>query len=103
MPNDLLQVGVVADVLGGPSAGDDERDILIRLHVLEGQIRVPTVARLFGVGVVTGLEVVHHEMELLLTRRGNLHLVALLLQTLVGIEDFERLRRVAGDHQDFWR
>src|SRR5437588_331126 len=101
--NDLLQIGVVTDVFGGAPARDHEGDVVVRLHVLEGQVRVPTVPRLLCVRVITGLEVMDHKVQLLLTRRGDLHLIALLLQTLVWIEDFERLRCVARDHQDFWR
>ena len=97
MPDDLLQVGVVADVFGGPPTWDHKGNIVIRLHVFEGEIRVPTVSRLLGIRVVPRLEVVDHEMELLLARCGDLHVVALFLQALIGVEDFQRLRRVAGD------
>src|SRR5207237_7585111 len=44
--NDLLQIGVVTDVFGGAPARDHEGDVVVRLHVLEGQVRVPTVPRL---------------------------------------------------------
>jgi hypothetical protein len=58
------------------------------------------VPRLLGVGVEAVHEVVHDELQLLLARRGDGDLVALLQQPLVRIHDFEVFGRVAGQDQD---
>src|SRR5262249_55226328 len=53
-----------------------------------------------GVGVEAVHEVVHDELQFLLARRGDVDLVALLQQTLVGVHDFEVFARIAGKDQD---
>src|SRR2546426_8448492 len=103
VPDDPLAVRVVADVLGGAAARDHQRGVLGRIDLAEGEVRRPGVARLLCVGVVALDEVVHHELELLLRRRRDVDLVALLPQTLVGVEDLERLGGVAGQDQDLCR
>jgi hypothetical protein len=98
--DDALEVGVVADVLGRAPARHDDRRIACRVDVREREISVPGVARLLGVGVVAVDEVVDDELQLLLRGGGDLDLVTILEQPLVGVQHFERLRGVAGEDQD---
>jgi hypothetical protein len=100
VPNDALHVGVVADVLGRPAAGDDHGDVVGRVHVREGDVGGPGVPGLLGVGVVAVHEVVHHELELLDRGRGDVDLVSLFEQALVGVHHLEGLGGVTGEDHD---
>jgi len=102
VPHDPLDIRIVADVLGRPPAGDDQGHIVRRVDVREGDIGRPGVPGLLGVGVVAVDEVVDHELELLGRWRGDVDLVALFEQALVGVHDLQRLRGVAGEYQDLW-
>jgi hypothetical protein len=97
---DLAQLRVVAQVLGGPSAGDHHGRVLAGFHLRERQVRRPGVAGLLGVRVETRLEVVDDEAQLLAGGGGDVDLVPLLAQTLVGVQDLQGFRRVSGDDQD---
>ena len=58
------------------------------------------MAELLGVGVEAVDEVVHDELQLLLLRGRDVHLVPCLAQPLVRVEDLERLGCVSGEDQD---
>jgi hypothetical protein len=62
--DDALEVGVVADVLGSAAAGDDERGVVGRLDVGEGEVGLPGVSRLLGVGVEAVLEVMESPVRI---------------------------------------
>ena len=64
---DLAEFGVVAEVLGGAAARDDESGVLAGVDLGEGQVGGPGVAGLLGVGVEAGFEVMDDEAELRLT------------------------------------
>jgi hypothetical protein len=55
------------------------------VDVGEGQVGLPGVAGLLGVGVVAVDEVVDEKLQLLLGRAGDVDLVALFEQALVGV------------------
>ena len=76
--DDVPEVGVVTDVLGGPPSWDHEGDVLRRIDLREGEVCVPGIARLLGVGVIALDEVVDDELKLLLAWGRDLDLVALL-------------------------
>ncbi|MDQ0761248.1 hypothetical protein QF027_003883 [Streptomyces canus] len=62
---DLAELGVVAQVLRGAAAGDDEGGVPTGVELGEGQMGGPGAAGLLGVGVEAGFEVVDEEAELL--------------------------------------
>src|SRR5947207_2855110 len=97
------QSGSLRMYSGAPAARDHQRCVPRRIDLAEGQVRRPGVARLLRVGVVALDEIVHDQLELLLRRRRDVDLVTLLSQTLVRIEDLERLGGVAGEDQDLCR
>jgi hypothetical protein len=87
MTHDAPHVRVVADVLGGTASGDDQRDVAGRVDIAERDVGGPRVAELLGVGVEVVDEVVDDELELLHRRCGDVDLVTLLQQPLVGVHD----------------
>lgn len=97
---DLAELGVVAQILGGPAAGDDDGHVIAGVHLGEGQIGRPGIAGFLGVGVEARLEVVDHELELLAGGGRDVDVVALLAEALVGVQDLQGLRGVAGDDED---
>ena len=103
VPNDPLNVAVITDVLGSASAGDHDRRVVGGVDVLEGKVGVPAVAGFLGVGVIARLEVMNHEMELLLAQGRDLDVVSFLFQALVRIHHFQRLARITRQDQNFWR
>src|SRR5690348_8664484 len=62
MSDDALAVRIVADVLGGAPARYHQSGIRGWINVSEGDIGVPTVARLFRIGIEARLKVVHDEV-----------------------------------------
>jgi len=100
VPDDPLEVRIVAEVLGCPAAGDDEGRVPGRVDLGEGEVGRPRLARLLRVGVEALDEVVYHELEPLPRWRRDLDFVPFLAQALIRIEDLERLRSVAGENED---
>nr|WP_284292573.1 hypothetical protein [Luteimicrobium album] len=80
--------------------GHGDGHVVVGVHVAEGDVRLPRAPELLGVCVERVHEVVDDELQPLLLGGGDVHLVPGLLEPLVGVEDFERLRRVAGEDQD---
>jgi hypothetical protein len=93
---DPADVGIVAEVLGCPPAGHHHRNIIGRVHVGECDIGRPRVAQLLGVRIEAVNEVVDDELQRLHGRCGDVDLVSLLQQALVGVHHFEILGGVAG-------
>src|SRR5262249_44166230 len=58
------------------------------------------IARLLGVGIESGLEVMDNGVEYALLRRGNVNLPAFFLQPELRVVDLLRFSGVSGDHQD---
>ena len=101
--DDPLNVAVIPDVLRSAPARNHDRGVVVRVDVFEREVGVPAIPGLLGIGVVARLEVMHHEVELLLAEGRDLDLVSLLLQPLIGIHHLQRLTRITGQDQNFWR
>src|SRR2546427_11835304 len=95
MADDFLTIGIVADVFRRPAAWDNQSCIIRYLHVGKSYIGVPTIARLFRVGIVPRLEIMHYESELLLAGRSNVDLVPFLFESLIGIHHLKGLSSIA--------
>src|SRR6266566_6099572 len=91
MADDFLTIGIVADVLRRPAAWDNQSCIIRYVHVGKSYIGVPTIARLFRVGIVPWLEIMHYESELLLAGRSDVDLVPFLFEPLIWIHHLKRL------------
>ena len=66
---DVEQRAVVAQVLRRPPADAHDAFVVVDVDVVEGQVRFDRVAGTLLVGVPSGLEVVHDEVEPPLRRR----------------------------------
>ena len=99
--DDALAVWIVADVLWRAPAGYDQSRVVGWIHIGKGDVGVPTVARLFGVGIEARLKIVYDEMQLLLCWSCDVNLVSLFLQSLIGIHHFQRLCSIAGENENF--
>lgn len=71
MPNDPAEVFMVANVFGRSPARDYQSYVVRRIHVFKSQVGIPGIARLLGIGVEAGLEIVDNEAELFLCWRRN--------------------------------
>jgi hypothetical protein len=90
----------VAQVLRRAAAYEQDGPIVGHIGFVEGDLGVQTVACALDVGVPTGLEIVHHEMQTALARRGDDRLMTGFLEAVDGVEGFVALAAVAGDDQD---
>ena len=95
MPDNSQKVGMIADVLRSPSAGNHQRDVVGGINIGKAQIGVPGVSWLFCIGLKPRLKIMHYKAQLLLLRRGNFHFVAFFLQPLVWVHRLKRLSCVA--------
>src|SRR5260370_12570073 len=102
MADDFLAIGIVADVLRRPAAGNNQSCIIRCLHVGKSQIGIPTVARLFCVGIVPWLEIMHYESELLLAGRGNMNLIPFFFESLIRVHHLKRLGGITSHNQNLW-
>ncbi|MNT34519.1 hypothetical protein D3C72_1705060 [compost metagenome] len=97
--------GVVAQVLGPASAGNDQGVIAFGLDVGKRCVQGEIVARLFAVGL-RAFEVVNGGLDLVagfLVGADGMHGVAHRQQRLEGHHGFIVFAVVAADHQDFLR
>src|SRR5262249_4682388 len=100
-PYDAHQVRVVAQVLGGTAAGDDEAVVLLGLDVLEGDVSRKVVAWALAGDVPAFGPLVKHQGVGALRRAGDDDLVAGLLHAEERVERVEHLGGVADDEQYF--
>src|SRR5262245_46855413 len=96
------QVGIVAQIFGGPSAGQHHAGVFFRLDVAKSDIRRQLVARRFNSNVPFRMRIVLDEMIDAFFRPGDHHLVALLAQAEERIHRIQNLRGVANNEKDFW-
>src|SRR6266481_2334886 len=89
--NDFLTIRIIANVFRCTTAWDHERGIIASIHVCKSKVRIPAVAGLFCVGVVTRLKVVHYEMQLLFAGRRDMYFVAFFPQSLIWVHHLKRL------------
>ena len=66
VPDDSLAVRVVPDIFRGPASGNHERGVVGWVDVGESEVGIPAVTGFLGVGIVSRLKVVHHEMQFFL-------------------------------------
>ena len=91
---------VVAQVLRRAAADAHHGFVVRHAHVVEGQVRFDGVPGAFLVGVPPGLEVVHHEVQPPLRRRGDVRLISGFLKPLHGEPRLVALAAVAGDDEN---
>ena len=99
VPDDLLELRVIAQVFGGAAAAENDPIVALRPHVREGDICRDAVAGLFNIGVPAGLEIVHHGAQHLLRGRSDVDFDAFLAATMVGIPGVEGFGGVSGHEQ----
>src|SRR6266581_8241052 len=96
--NDFLTIRIIANIFRCTTAWDHERGIIASIHVCKSKVRIPAVAGLFCVGVVTLFKIMYHESQFFLARRSNMDLVPLLFEPLIGIHHLKRLSSIAGQN-----
>src|SRR5438552_3330255 len=89
-PDDLLELRVVAEILGRAAPAQNYAVVSFRLDVREGDVRRNSVAGLFDVRVPPRFEIVDHGVQDLLRRRSDVHLDTLLAQAVIRIPGIER-------------
>ena len=94
------QAGIVPEKFRRPPPDQQHGYVLVDVHLVEGDITLDQVARLFDVCVPTRVEVVDHGVEQLPLRRGHHGFVASFAKTVLCVEDFERLTGIVGDDED---
>ena len=90
------QCGLLRMYSGAPT-GYYESHVVGWINVSEGNVGIPTVARLFCVSVETRLKIVHHKVQLLLRGSRDVNFVSLFLQSLIGIHHFQRLCGITSE------
>src|SRR6266496_4928004 len=100
--DDFLAIGIVADVLRCSSSRNHEGCVITGVHVCKCEIGVPAVPGLFRVRVVTLFKIMYHESQFFLAWRGNMNLVPLLFEPLIGIHHLKGLGGITGQNQNLW-
>ena len=78
VPRDGHEVLVVAEILGGAAAGDEQAEILFRLHVGESDVGRHVIAGAFARDVPAGRDFMHDQMVEARLRTGDHDLIACL-------------------------
>ena len=100
--DDLEQALIVAEVLGGAAAEDEDGVVVADVDVVEGEVGCQTIAGALDVGVPAWLEVVHDEVEAANGWGGNGGLPVCLLKAMHGVERFVGFAGVSGNDEYLW-
>ena len=98
---DVEQGLVVAQILGGAPAKQEDRLVVLDTNLVEGEVGFQTISAAFDVGVPAGLKIVHDQVQAPARGGGHNGLPALLLKAVNRIEGFVGLAAVSGDDEDF--
>ena len=100
--DDLEEALVVAEVLGGAAAEDEDGVVVGYIDLVEGDVGGEAVAGALDVGVPAWLEVVHDEVEAADGWGGNGGLPVCLLKAMHGVEGFVGFAGVSGSDEYLW-
>jgi hypothetical protein len=92
---------VVAEILGGPAAHQEDCGVVLDADLVEGEIGFQAIAAAFDVGVPAGLKIVHDQVQPAAGGGSHDGLPSFLLEAVDGVEGFVRFTAVAGDDEDF--
>jgi hypothetical protein len=95
---DARHVWIVADVLGRPTAGDNQCRVPFGFRLREGEVHREVSPGPLGVGIPSLLEIVDDQLYLGARRGSDVDLVARLAQTVDRVHCVQILGGVA--HQD---
>jgi Zn-dependent M28 family amino/carboxypeptidase len=99
-PQDREHAPIVPQILRRAAAEHEHRGVVLDLHLVERQIGFGAVAGPLDVGVPSFLEIMNHEMQPPLARRGDARRQAGFEQPMAGVETFVALARITRDDQD---
>ena len=99
--SDLEQRIVVAQVLGSAPAQQQDGFVVLDADLVESNVGFEPIAPAFNIGVPTGLEIVHHQVQAAAGGCGHDGLPAFLLEAVDGVESFVGFAAIAGDDEDF--
>ena len=98
---DFEQGLVVAQILGGAPAQQKDGSVVLARDLVEGEVGFQAVAAAFDVGVPTGLEIVHDQVQAAAGGGGHDGLPTFFLEAVDGVQGFVGLAAIAGDDEDF--
>src|SRR5260370_7334768 len=98
---DLEQRIVVAQILGGAPAQQQDGLVVLDAHLVEANVGFEPIAPAFNIGIPTGLESVHHQVQAAAGGCGQNGLPAFLLEAVDGVESFVGFAAIAGYDEDF--
>jgi|GEM_PF-4083698 len=100
VPDDVLDVTVVADVLGARPPGMSDRHVVGRVDVGKSKVGVPAVPRFLGIGIEPWFEIVDDEVELLLAGSRDLSFGIVTARGLGRDHAMVRALRRVDPHRD---
>ena len=103
VPNNLHHARIMAQEFRGPAAEQQHGGVLVHRYVVESDVRIETVALAFDVGVPSGLEIVHDQVEPAGSRSRDHGLEFRFLETMQRIQRLVALAGVSGHKQDSLR
>ncbi len=99
-PDNFEDQRVIAQVFGGTTAEDQNSLELRRLHLIEGNVSVQSIAGALDVGVPSRLEIVHHQMQAA-SRRGGYHgTPAFFPESVHGVKGLIGFATVTGNDEN---